>query len=70
MICSYLIKEPDNKELECRRIIMQSIDSALKKGDEVFEKLIRKEKELIPNTTTFSKFKDSLKNIHYENLKK
>ena len=69
MICNYVIIEPDNKELECRRIIMQSIENALKKGDEILEKLTSKELN-IPNTATFAKFKESLKNIDHENLKK
>lgn len=67
--CDFAIIEPDNKELECRRIIMQSIENALKKGDEILEKLTSKELN-IPNTTTFAKFKESLKNIDHENLKK
>jgi len=67
MLCSYVIIEPDNKEIECRRIIMQSIDSALKKGDEVFEKLTNKTDYLESN---YKKFKDSIKNINHENLKK
>jgi len=69
-MCSYAIIEPDNKELECRRLIMQSIENALKKGDEVFNKLASKENENIPNTITFAKFKESIKNIDHENLKK
>jgi len=66
-MCSYVIIEPDNKELECRRIIMQSIDVALKKGDEVFNKLTNKTDYLDSN---YKKFKDSIKNINHENLKK
>lgn len=67
-MCSYVIIEPDNKELECRRIIMHSIDCALKRGDEVFERLTRKEQN-IPKTGTFKEFKESLKDINHENLK-
>ena len=59
----------DKNELECRRLIMQSIENALKRGDEIFEKLTSKESN-IPNTVTFDKFKESLKNIDHENLKK
>jgi len=68
-MCSYVITEPDNKELECRRIIMQSIDNALKRGDEVFDKFISK----TTNNDSFEnykKFKDGLKTINHENLKK
>lgn len=68
-MCTLVITEPDNKELECRRIIMQSIDNALKRGDEVFDKLTRKtvNNDSIGN---YKKFKDGLKNINHENLKK
>jgi len=68
-MCTLVITEPDNKELECRRIIMQSIDNALKRGDEVFDKLTRKtaENDAVEN---YKKFKDGLKNINHENLKK
>lgn len=66
-MCTCVIIEPDNKELECRRIIMQSIDNALKKGDEVFNKLANKTDYLDSN---YKKFKDSIKNIDHENLKK
>lgn len=59
----------DKNELECRRLIMQSIENALKRGDEIFEKLTSKESN-IPNTVAFDKFKESLKNIDHENLKK
>jgi len=59
----------DKKELECRRLIMQSIECALKRGDEVFEKLISKDNS-VPNTVAYDKFKTSLKNIDHENLKK
>lgn len=48
---------------------MQSIESALKRGDEIFDKLTSKESNM-PNTVTFDKFKESLKNIDHENLKK
>ena len=68
-MCSYVVIEPDSKELECRKLIMQSIENALKRGDELLEKLTSKETN-IPNTTTFAKFKESLKNIDHENLKK
>lgn len=67
MMCNHVSIEPYNKELECRRLIMQSIDNALKKGDEVFEKLLNKEKE---PEFSLSKFKESLKKIDHENLKK
>ncbi len=60
----------DKKELECRKLIMQSIECALKRGDEIFDKLTSRENENIPNTVTFDKFKESLKNIDHENLKK
>lgn len=59
----------DQKDLECRRLIMQSIECALKRGDEVFDNFMSKEKE-VPKTVTFSQFKESLKNIDHENLKK
>lgn len=65
--CDFVIIEPDNKELECRHIIMQSIENALKKGDEVFDKLVNKTNYLDSN---YKKFKDSLKQIDHENLKK
>lgn len=68
MMCSYVIIEPNNKELECRRLIMESIDRALKRGDEVFERLMQKE-DSEPNTVPYDKFKTSLKNIDHENLK-
>jgi len=57
----------DKKELECRRLIMQSIECALKRGDEVFDKLVAKDNN-IP-VSTFGQFKESLKNIDHENLK-
>lgn len=66
-MCNYVIIELDSKEIECRRIIMQSIDNALKKGDEVFNKLSSKTDYLDSN---YKKFKDSLKNIDHKNLKK
>lgn len=59
----------NHEELECRRLIMQSIECALKRGDEVFERLTAKENN-IPKTVAYSKFKSSLKNIDHENLKK
>jgi len=68
-MCSYLIIEADNKDLEYRRLILQSIENALKRGDEVFERLTQKENNL-PRTSTFKEFKHSLKNINHENLKK
>lgn len=67
MMCNHVIIEPYNKELECRKLIMQSIDNALKKGDEVFEKLLNKEKE---PEFSLKKFKESLKKIDHQNLKK
>ena len=66
-MCNSVIIEIDTKEIECRRIIMQSIDNALKKGDEVFDKLVNKTDYLESN---YKKFKDSLKNIDHKNLKK
>lgn len=66
-MCTCVIIEPDSKEIECRRIIMESIDNALKKGDEVFNKLANKTDYLDSN---YKKFKDSIKNINHENLKK
>lgn len=67
-MCGNVILEPYNKELECRKLIMQSIDSALKRGDEIFEKLVAKEKE--SPKISYNKFKESLKKIDHENLKK
>ena len=67
-MCNSVTIEPNNKELEYRRIIMQSIESALKRGDEVFDKLVAKDNN-IP-VSTFGQFKESLKNIDHENLKK
>lgn len=58
----------DQKDLECRRLILESIECALKRGDEVFEKLISKENE--DPKKAYDKFKTSLKNIDHENLKK
>jgi len=57
----------DKKDLECRKLIMHSIELALKRGDEVFEKLVSKDNN-IP-VSTFGQFKESLKNIDHENLK-
>ena len=57
----------DKKDLECRKLILQSIEFAIKRGDEVFEKLISKEED---PKTTYSKFKESLSKINHENLKK
>lgn len=68
MLCDYVIIEPGNKELECRKIIMQSIDDALKKGDEVFEKLLQKTKD--DPISSYNKFKKGLAKINHENLKK
>ena len=67
-MCNSLTIEPDNKELQYRRIIMQSIECALKRGDEVFDRLTRKEQN-IPRTSTFKEFKESLKDINHEKLK-
>jgi len=47
---------------------MQSIECALKRGDEVFDRLTRKEQN-IPRTSTFKEFKESLKDINHEKLK-
>lgn len=68
MLCDYLIIESGNKELECRKIIMQSIDDALKKGDAVFEKLISRTEE--DCKTSYDKFKKGLSKIEHQNLKK
>lgn len=58
-----------NKEdLECRKLIMHSIECALKRGDEVFDRLMQKDPSA-PNTVSFDKFKGSLKKINHENLK-
>lgn len=59
----------DQKDLECRKIIMQSIERALKRGDEVFDNFVSKDQSL-PKLATFGEFKDSLKNIDHQNLKK
>jgi hypothetical protein len=67
-MCNSAIIEPDNKELQYRRIIMQSIECALKRGDQVFEKFTSKEQK-IPRTSTFKEFKESLKDINHEKLK-
>lgn len=66
--CDFTIREPAIKELEYRKLILESIESALKRGDEVFEKLISKETE--DPKKAYDKFKISLKNIDHENLKK
>lgn len=58
----------DQKDLECRKLILESIECALKRGDEVFEKLVAKEKE--NPKLSYIKFKEGLKNIEHENLKK
>lgn len=58
----------DQKELECRKLILESIECALKRGDEVFEKLVSREKE--SSIVAYGKFKESLKKIDHENLKK
>jgi len=47
---------------------MQSIECALKRGDEVFERLKHKEQN-IPMNSTFKEFKESIKKIDHENLK-
>jgi len=67
-MCDNVILEPYNKELECRKLIMQSIDNALKRGDEIFERLISKENET--SDIAYSKFKESLNKIDHENLKR
>jgi len=67
-MCNCAIIEPDNKDLQYRRIIMQSIECALKRGDEVFERLKHKEQN-IPMNSTFKEFKESIKKIDHENLK-
>lgn len=58
----------DQKDLECRKLILESIECALKRGDEVFERLVSKEKE--SSNIAYDKFKESLKKIDHENLKK
>lgn len=58
----------DQKDLECRKLILESIECALKRGDQVFEKLVAKEKE--NPKISYNKFKESLKKIDHENLKK
>lgn len=58
----------DKKDLEYRQFIMNSLECALKRGDEIFDKLVSKESN-IPNTVSYDKFKESLKNINHENLK-
>lgn len=68
-MCSYVITEPDNRELECRRIIIQSIQNALKKGDEVFDKLKNKTIDDDLNVS-YDRFKEFLKEGNHENLKK
>lgn len=65
--CLTIEIEPNIKELECRKAIMRSIENALKKGDEVFDKLTIKTNYLDSN---YKKFKDSLKQIDHQNLKK
>jgi len=67
-MCTNIIIEPYNKELECRKIIMRSIDDALKKGDKLLEKLVSKDNE--NSDFDYTKFKESLKKIDHENLKK
>lgn len=59
----------DQKDLEYRKLIIDSIECALKRGDEIFDKLVAKENN-IPNTVTFVEFKESLKDINHQNLKK
>lgn len=67
-MCNNTIIEPYNEDLECRRLILHSIECALKRGDEILEKLVAKEKE--NPKISYNKFKESLKKIDYENLKK
>lgn len=67
-MCNSVFIEPYNEELECRKLILQSIECALKRGDEIFEKLVAKEKE--SPEVSYHKFKESLKKINHENLKK
>lgn len=58
----------DQEDLACRKSILDSIECALKRGDEIFEKLVEKEKE--NPKISYNKFKESLKKIDHENLKK
>lgn len=68
-MCTYTITEPDIKELEYRRIIIKSIENALKKGDEVFERLTKK--SIDDNIhISYDRFKEFLKEGNHENLKK
>lgn len=67
-MCSYVIIEQNNQDLECRKLIMRSIELALKRGDEVFEKFVSKEQN-IPKTGTFQEFKESLNKIDHKKLK-
>ena len=68
-MCNSVTIEIDNKELQYRRLIMSSIEHALKRGDEVFDRLVSNDVKT-PRTVPFDKFKESLKNIDHENLKK
>jgi len=63
------IFKTDEKELECRRLILHSIECALKRGDDIFEKLTRNNFDNDPKIN-YKKFKDGLKTINHENLKK
>lgn len=67
-MCSYITIEQNNQDLECRRLIMRSIELALKRGDEVLEKFVSKEQN-IPKTVTFQEFKESLNKIDHKKLK-
>lgn len=59
----------EHQDLEYRKFVFQSIDCALKKGDEVLQKFKERDSENI-KVVSFVKFKASLKNIDHENLKK
>lgn len=67
MNCNIL--ETDKKELECRRMILNSIECALRRGDEVLDKFTLREIDSY-GCVSFKKFKESLKQIKHENLKK
>lgn len=59
----------ERQDLEYRKFILESIDCALKKGDQVLKKFKDQDSKNI-KTVSFVKFKASLKKIDHENLKK
>jgi len=67
MNCSIL--NACQEELEYRKKIMNSIECALKRGDEVLSKIVVHTKEPCVHIN-YKKFKESLKEINHENLKK